>query len=94
MNAMAIKLETPECLRRILHREEAISFLFFAAVMEASDVLCIDSMAIDMKSMVAIPALDLMGCMNSIAARVYERKRKEKRRKSKAVYGTKVAIDG
>jgi hypothetical protein len=91
---MATKLEKPECLIRILHREEAIFFLFFAAVLEASDVLCTDSMAMDMKSVEAIPALDLMRCMNSIAATVSKRKRKEKRRKCKVVYGTKLATDG
>jgi hypothetical protein len=47
-----------------------------------------------MKSIVAISALDLIGCMISIAARASESKRKEKRRKGKVVYGTKAATDG
>jgi hypothetical protein len=49
INTTAIKLENPEGLTRILHREAAISFLFFAAVMEASDVLCTDSMAMKLE---------------------------------------------
>jgi hypothetical protein len=44
--------------------------------------------------MVAISALDLIGCKNSIAVRVSESKRKEKRRKDKVVYGTKLVTDG
>ncbi len=38
-----------EGLARMLHGEAVISVLFFAAVMEASDVLCTDSIAMKLE---------------------------------------------